>query len=1482
VRGVPERVVGIRTRIVVRLGSARRQERQGFRVVCRGCGVLRKMYTAFRFPIALLSAGLLVACAESAAPTRAAPEAASASPGFPSIRPRVVAGEYIVKLRDSGDRVRALGALRETPAMSIRSFRGLPGLHLVKFANDEAGELAKSLLASRSDVEYIEPNYVIRALALPNDPRFTDQWGLNATGPYPPEADIDAPEAWNITTGSDSVVVAVIDSGIDYTHADLAANIYSSATDCDADSFDDDGNGYVDDCHGIDVVDHDSDPMDERGHGTHVAGIIGAVGDNGLGIAGVSWRVKLLPCRFLDKDGEGDTAGALACLDYIAALKSRGVNIIASNNSWGSYEYSRALNEAIAAQRQSNILFVAAAGNEVVDVDKDPIYPCASGSSNIVCVASTDESNLHFGNWGRHSVLVEAPGSAIWSTVPGNQYAALTGTSMATPFASGVAALLSAQNPSRDWRALKNLIISGADPYVGSLPLYNAPRLNAAGSLTCANRTVLKRTQPVSPDTLLRPAGAPVVISVLHVQCASPAGVVSVSVSPSGEVFPLRDDGVGADEAAGDGVYTATWITPAAGSFELTVGGIQDDPVEVRVEPLKAGFPVPMRTSSVRDCYYGGVSYAITVGDIAGDAHPEILVPGMFEGPLYAWDFQGRTLNGWPAYTSCAPSLTSLGELDGDASHVDIITHVLQEGLRRLSPGGVVLPGWPPVQDGARGFSPALADLNGDGRDEIIAFPVYNTDGSRFASAVELPAGRQSVYIGPPAVADLDADGLLDIVTADPSFIWATNTQGMLPGFPITRTEHGGGLWSLPVLGDVDGDGELEIVAGVHQLDANNDPRRGFISIYSSRGALERSIALGDLSPEVGEVVLADLDGDGVPEILSHDDHRVFAFRGDGSVVPGWPFTLPADQGIGISYLLVGDITGSGRPNVVFANPLGRYLPENGDSTLQNAYLYALNADGTVAAGFPKGTTYSDQVPVAAIADMDLDGRNDLLTVAPPGYGVREAMFAWDFSQGPTSGIEWGQYRGGADRRAYYETGKNLSSQAYVVAHSRGNGTIAAAGINCGADCIERYAKGTSISLAAAPGPQSTFSGWKGACAGQGNPCTLRVDRFTSVTALFTAPLVVQLGGSGSGRVTTSPGGLDCPTNCVAQFGGGSVVTLVASASAGSAFNGWSGACTGLQSTCRVTMDSATSVGASFTSSWVLNAGVSGPGGGKVVSEPAGLDCGAICTAPFTPGASVALVAQPASDSYFMNWAGVCSSSIVERCTVSLDADKSATATFGKKPVLTVQITGSGGGRITSEPAGLDCGTQCTLMVDRPFTTVRLSVEPGVDAEFISWGGGCVGNAPLCFPQMDQNRIVTADFLLRPSLFVSLAGDPALGKVTSSIGGIDCGSGPCSARYDANTTVVLTAAVSGSGTFGGWSGACTGTSTTCTLTMSQRRSVTATFSAVVAPPPPSGNPGGGSGGSGSGGGGRADVASLLALLALLLARRRFASVSQHA
>lgn len=372
-------------------------------------------------------------------------------------RPLFVPGEIIVKFEDGVGAATKAAVLSRNGVFVIRQLRGIDALYGALPAGIDL-MAAKARLESLPQVRYAEPNYYRYINAAPNDPGFPLMWGLDNTGQTggTPDADIDAPEGWNIETGSHDVILAVIDSGTDIDHEDLAANIYVNpgeygvAGELANNGIDDDGNGFIDDVRGWDFRSGDNDVRDNSpacvGHGTHTAGTAGAVGNNAVGVTGVARNVSILPIRALGPIlgilcGAND-ADLIDAINYAALM---GADV--SNNSWGGSGGSKAVRDAIAAARH---VFVAAAGNEGNNNDSKPSYPASYKLDNIVAVAATDDNDLlpSFSNYGATSVDLAAPGVDILSTLPGDSYGQLSGTSMATPHVAGVAALVKQLHPA--------------------------------------------------------------------------------------------------------------------------------------------------------------------------------------------------------------------------------------------------------------------------------------------------------------------------------------------------------------------------------------------------------------------------------------------------------------------------------------------------------------------------------------------------------------------------------------------------------------------------------------------------------------------------------------------------------------------------------------------------------------------------------------------------------------------------------------------------------------------------------------------------------------------------------------------------------------------------------------------------------------------------------------------------------------------------
>lgn len=282
------------------------------------------------------------------------------------------------------------------------------------------------------------PNWAVHATLTPNDTYYPQQ--------YAPSL-MQLPTAWGSTVGSHQQIAVVIDTGIDYNHPDLVDNMWNNPLEIAGNGVDDDANGYVDDVHGINSITDSGDPMDDQGHGTHVAGIIGAKGNNARGIAGVSWDSKIIAAKFLDANGMGSTANAIKAINYATALKRAGHSIVVTNNSWGGPSHSAALAAAIADASSAGILFVAAAGNDSANNDSLSFYPANYSSPNVISVASVQSTTAlsSFSNFGGQTVHIAAPGGSIASTMTNNRYVYLSGTSMAAPHVSGVALLAQSQ-----------------------------------------------------------------------------------------------------------------------------------------------------------------------------------------------------------------------------------------------------------------------------------------------------------------------------------------------------------------------------------------------------------------------------------------------------------------------------------------------------------------------------------------------------------------------------------------------------------------------------------------------------------------------------------------------------------------------------------------------------------------------------------------------------------------------------------------------------------------------------------------------------------------------------------------------------------------------------------------------------------------------------------------------------------------------------
>ncbi len=406
-----------------------------------------------RFIAVLAVAGLILAWTPSSSAERRVVPGKEVAVGFPRSAAIRGAARSIDRLRVPKhmrlSRIKgsySVGVASTADSTTLQSREPVP-------VNDlEIAALCASLRAANPGIPLeCEANVLFHTAVTPNDTFYSSLYGMTK---------IAAPAAWDLTTGSPSVVIAVIDSGVDYTHPDLVANIHTNAAEVAGNFFDDDSNGFVDDYYGYDFVNSDGAPLDDDEHGTHCAGTVGAQGNNATGVTGVNWQVGILPVKVLDANGDGFLTDIAAGIEYAV---DRGASILSMSLSGPSN--AGALESAIEYARQQNVLVVVAAGNDGLDNDETPSFPASSTAANILAVAATNSRDqlASFSNYGEVSVDVAAPGVEILSTVPNNLYKILSGTSMATPAVAGLAGLIKAANGSLTYLQIKDIIMASVD-----------------------------------------------------------------------------------------------------------------------------------------------------------------------------------------------------------------------------------------------------------------------------------------------------------------------------------------------------------------------------------------------------------------------------------------------------------------------------------------------------------------------------------------------------------------------------------------------------------------------------------------------------------------------------------------------------------------------------------------------------------------------------------------------------------------------------------------------------------------------------------------------------------------------------------------------------------------------------------------------------------------------------------------------------------
>ena len=455
----------------------------------------------------------------------------------------------------------------------VKGYALVPNLYEAHISDHSLASTLQSLQGS-SQVKMVQPDSKITAKIIPNDPSFSQLYGMNNTGQTGgnTDADIDAPEAWDKTTGTGQTIVAVIDTGVDYNHPELRDNIWTNPGEIAGNGRDDDNNGYIDDIHGYDFANNDANPMDDNGHGTHVSGTIGAVGNNSTGVAGVNWHTSIMALKFLDASGSGFLSTAISALDYAVANGAR-----LSNNSWGGGGFDATLGLAIANAGAKGHIFVAAAGNSFANNDLFPNYPSNYNYDNIVAVAATDNrDNLAgFSNFGVTTVDIAAPGVNILSTVLNGGYATYSGTSMATPHVTGALSLYWDANPGATYTQVINALYQGADvvPSLQGL-VAGAKRLNLNGLLGgSVTPPVDVAGAKVTVGQFTQTGGLATGATLTFSEAINPASFTTTDLSLTGPAGTVSITSVVAVAGSGNTKFAVVFpALSAIGTYTLKVG----------------------------------------------------------------------------------------------------------------------------------------------------------------------------------------------------------------------------------------------------------------------------------------------------------------------------------------------------------------------------------------------------------------------------------------------------------------------------------------------------------------------------------------------------------------------------------------------------------------------------------------------------------------------------------------------------------------------------------------------------------------------------------------------------------------------------------------------------------------------------------------------------------------------------------------------
>lgn len=825
---------------------------------------------------------------------------------------------------------RELGVQSMSPIFPARSARRKAGkstpaddwrseYFLVRFEDEIDVRSAVQRYRARASVRSAQLNYLYTPDLVPNDPGYSSQYAHAIT---------QAEAGWDIETGDPNVVVAVIGTGVQLDHEDLVDNIWENSEEVPANLVDDDLNGFVDDVHGWDLYDDDSDPSPSSSHETEVAGVAAAVADNSLGVAGVAWSAGIMVLRV-----EYTSADVAVAIDY---ANDNGADVV--NMSFGNYDVSEygpdtivetAVNDAYA----NGVVLVATAGNDAIRTKR---YPAALGNVIATSATTSADERANFSNFGSW-VSVAAPGVGIYTTTTGGGYATVNGTSYAAPYVSGLALLLLSKNPGLSPTSVRRRIEYSVDKIT-------TDRFIGSGRVNVANALSLT----ADPDLfaiIKSPMTGSLVDGLVEIYGTAIGDQYALELRPEGETG-WTELAVGSTTYDGVlGSFDTTAYTEQSFEVRLTATkGVASDQHVITLSVgagLLEGWPR----------YAGGaVLSAPSYSDVDGDGDREIFV-GTNTGPVQGWHHDGANLTGWARTVAGGYGSPAIGDVDADGE-VEILFGGFYTGdLYAWNLDGTSLAGWPQeIGAGMRGAA-ALADLDGDGVLDIVATAAYwirafAGDGSPLPGwPIAIERNSQAT----PAVGDIDGDGDPEVIVFSGSWIYALHHDGSaVSGWPVSQLGH----HVHPMLADLDGDGDEEVIVGTGD----------YVISYQGDGSVHWSTTVPGLSLYYTALALGDVDGDGVAEICGGGQNGLVAIIDDtGAVLPGFPVSI-GDKSWGC---IMADIDDDGLQEIVV--------------TSQDSLVYSFDGDGSVPSGGWPRAGGASLYASAAIGDVDADGSLDMM-----------------------------------------------------------------------------------------------------------------------------------------------------------------------------------------------------------------------------------------------------------------------------------------------------------------------------------------------------------------------------------------------------------------------------------------------------------------------------------------------------------------------